>query len=58
MNTCLSCKYFNKKKVIQPKGSGMCENLKSENHKSVVSEGCKLFKEGKFRVEFVSYPKK
>ena len=50
MKNCKNCKYWNRKKVISPIGSGMCENQHSDNHKMVISFSisCKGFRKGKF----------
>ena len=55
MENCKNCKFWNRKKVISPNGSGMRENQRSENHKMVVNISilCKRFRKGKFDKKYI-----
>ncbi len=55
MKSCKNCKYWNRKKVINPQRSGMCENQESANHKMVVNESilCKRFRKGRFEKNYI-----
>lgn len=47
---CNNCKFFNRKRVVSHSFLGMCENLKSFNHKMIKdrNDSCKDIKPGKF----------